>query len=113
MPGPEPRRARFEALFREHHRSGRAYGRRRVPPEAVDDIVSETFLVVWRRLDDVPEPAVPWLLTVARNVVGTERRGAARRQRLWVKAQSGHVEGYDPGEPGIGDGRVLVALARL
>ncbi len=84
-----------------------------MPPEAVDDIVSETFLVVWRRLDDVPEPAVPWLLTVARNVVGTERRGAARRQRLWVKAQSGHVEGSDPSEPGIGDGRVLVALARL
>ena len=43
-----------------------------MPPEAVDDIVSETFLVVWRRLDDVPEPALPWLLIVARNVVGTE-----------------------------------------
>ena len=60
-----------------------------------------------------PSLQLPWLLTVARNVVGTERRGAARRQRLWVKAQSGHVEGSDPSEPGIGDGRVLVALARL
>jgi len=36
-----------------------------VPPEAVDDLVSETFLVVWRRLEDVPEPPLPWLLTVA------------------------------------------------
>jgi RNA polymerase sigma-70 factor (ECF subfamily) len=113
MPDPEPRRARFEALFRAHHRAVRAYARRRVPPEAVDDIVSETFLVVWRRLDEVPEPSLPWLLTVARNVVGTERRGAARRERLWLKAQSGHVEGYDLGEPGIADGRVLCALARL
>ena len=34
---------------------------RRVPSEAVDDIVSETFLVVWRRLDEVPEPQLPWL----------------------------------------------------
>ncbi len=113
MPGPELRRARFDALFREHHRAIQAYARRRVPPEAVDDIVSEAFLVVWRRLEEVPEPPLPWLLTVARNVVGTERRGAARRQRLWLKAQSGHVEGCDPGEPEIADGRVLSALGRL
>jgi RNA polymerase sigma factor (sigma-70 family) len=113
MPDPEPRRARFEALFREHHPAVRAYARRRVPAEAVDDIVSATFLVVWRRLDDVPEAPLPWLLTVARNVAGTERRGAARRRRLWLKAQSGHLEGHDPGEPATGDGRVLDALARL
>jgi RNA polymerase sigma factor (sigma-70 family) len=113
MPDPEPRRARFEALFREHHPAVQAYARRRVPPETVDDIVSQTFLVVWRRLDDVPEAPLPWVLAVARNIAGTERRGAARRQRLWLKAQSGHVEGYDSGEPEIGDGCVLGALARL
>jgi RNA polymerase sigma-70 factor (ECF subfamily) len=113
MPDREPRRARFDALFREHHPAVRAYARRRVPLEVVDDIVSETFLVVWRRLDDVPEPPLPWLLTVARNVAGTERRGAGRRRRLWLKAQSGYVEGYDPGEPEIGDGRIVGALARL
>jgi RNA polymerase sigma-70 factor (ECF subfamily) len=84
-----------------------------VPPEVVDDIVSETFLVVWRRLDDVPEVPLPWLLAVARNVVGTEWRGAARRERLWLKAQSGHVEGCDPGEPESAGGRVLGALAVL
>jgi RNA polymerase sigma-70 factor (ECF subfamily) len=84
-----------------------------VPPEAVDDIVSTTFLVVWRRLDEVPEPPLPWLLTVARNVVGTERRGAARRQRLWLKAQSAHAEDYDPAQFEVADGRVLAALARL
>ena len=32
-------------------------------------MVAETFLVAWRRLDDVPEDdPVPWLLAVARNV---------------------------------------------
>jgi RNA polymerase sigma factor (sigma-70 family) len=113
MPEPESRRARFEALFREHHPAVRAYARRRVPSDAVDDVVSGTYLVVWRRLDDVPEPPLPWLITVARNVAGTERRGAARRQRLWLKAQSGHIEGCDPGEPEIADGYVLGALARL
>jgi len=113
MADPESRRVRFEALFRDHHSAVAAYARRRVPAEAVDDIVSETFLVVWRRLDEVPQPSLAWLLAVARNVAGTERRGAARRQRLWLKAQSRHVEGCERGEAEIADGRVLSALARL
>src|SRR6185437_1835666 len=113
MVDPDPRRARFEALFREHHSAVRAYARRRVSPEVVDDIVSETFLVVWRRLDDVPEAPLPWLLAVARNVVGTEWRGVTRRERLWLKAQSWQVERWDPGEPESADGRVLAALAVL
>jgi DNA-directed RNA polymerase specialized sigma24 family protein len=33
-------------------------------------------------------------------------------QRPWLKAQSGHVKGYDP-EPDIADGIVVAALARL
>jgi RNA polymerase sigma-70 factor (ECF subfamily) len=113
MPDPELRRARFDALFREHHPAIQAYARRRVPSEVVDDIVSETFLVIWRRLDDMPEAPLPWLLAVARNVVGTEWRGAARRERLWRKAQSGYVESSDAGEPTSEDGRVLAALAVL
>jgi hypothetical protein len=47
------RQARFEVLSREHHSAVQAYVRRRVPPEDVDDIVSDTFLVVWRRLDEL------------------------------------------------------------
>jgi RNA polymerase sigma-70 factor, ECF subfamily len=113
MPDPERRRVRFDALFREHHSAVRAFARRRVPPEDVDDIVSETFLVLWRRLDDVPEVSLPWLLAVARNVVGTEWRGAARRERLWLKAQSWQVQRGDCGEHDSDDGRVLAALAVL
>jgi RNA polymerase sigma-70 factor (ECF subfamily) len=96
-------------LFREHHPAVRAYARRRVPRAAVDDIVSETFLVVWRWLDQVPEPALPWLLTVA----GTDWQGAVRRERLWLKAQSRHVESYDLPEPDTTDGNVPGALGGL
>lgn len=113
MPDPEGRRAQFETLFREHHPAVRAYARRRVPAEVVDDIVSETFLVLWRRLDDAPEAVLPWLLGVARNVVGTERRGSARRERLWLKAQTGHIDGVNPLESESIDGDVLGALAAL
>lgn len=107
------RPARFEALFREHHAAVQAYAKRRAAAEDVDDIVSSTFLVMWRRLDELPELPLPWLLTVARNVAGTERRGAARREQLWLKAQCEHVEGDDRYEPEVADGRVLAALARL
>lgn len=69
---------RFEELYRRHTEAIRAYVRRRTPAEAVDDVVSETFLVCWRRLDRVPADALPWLYAVARNTLANHRRRAAR-----------------------------------
>lgn len=46
---------------------------------AAEEAVSETFLVAWRRLDAVPDEALPWLLGVARKVVANQRRAAGRR----------------------------------
>jgi RNA polymerase sigma-70 factor (ECF subfamily) len=115
MPTNDKPRERFEELFRTFHPAVRAYARRRVPGASVDDIVSETFLVAWRRLERVPDDPLPWLLAVARNAIGTERRGANRRLRLWTEAQA-HLrtaEGLDPVTAEEGDGRVLAAMARL
>ena len=113
MPDADLRRARFDAFFREHHPAVQAFARRRVPAEVVDDIVSETFLIVWRRFDDVPEAPLPWLLGVARNVVGTEWRGVARRERLWLRAQRERIENHESGEVESEDGQVFAALAVL
>lgn len=60
------RDALFSALFRAHHGAVRRYVTRRAWPDAVDDVVAETFLAAWRRLDDVPADPLPWLLTAAR-----------------------------------------------
>jgi RNA polymerase sigma factor (sigma-70 family) len=110
----DSQRQRFEELFRTFHPAVRAYARRRVPAGSVDDVVSETFLVAWRRADQVPQEPLPWLLAVARNTIGTERRGQARRLRLWLKAQSCFVEAHDPWpEDGGLQDRVRAALARL
>jgi hypothetical protein len=49
--------ARFEAIYREHFASVEAYARRRLSTRA-DDVVAETFLVAWRRFDQVPEDAL-------------------------------------------------------
>lgn len=75
---------RFDALWSEHHRAVLAYAMRRSPDQA-QDLASEVFLVAWRRLDDVPEDALPWLLAVARHKVLNQRRGARR----WLAALVG------------------------
>jgi RNA polymerase sigma-70 factor, ECF subfamily len=79
---------RFERLFRRHHSTVVAYVRRRAPLAVVDDITDETFLVAWRRLDNVPAEELPWLLSVASNVLATERRGAGRRFALGRRLHS-------------------------
>ena len=38
--------------------------------------------MVWRRLDEVPSSALPWLYGVARRVLANEFRGARRRDAL-------------------------------
>jgi RNA polymerase sigma-70 factor (ECF subfamily) len=45
-------------------------------------VVSETFLVAWRRLSDLPEEPLPWLVAVARNTIRDRRRREFRRDRL-------------------------------
>lgn len=106
-------RERFALIFDAHLRAVRAYAVRRVPRQEADDVVSETFLVAWRRIDDVPADALPWLLGVARRVLGEERRAALRRDRLQERMViEGSIAGGEPGwtEP---DGTVLAALAAL
>ena len=81
------RQARFEELYRAHAGVVRAYAVRRARSDAIaDDVVSDVFLVVWRRLDDVPDRPVPWLLAIARRVLAnrrrSERRAAALSDRL-------------------------------
>ena len=56
----------------------RSYALRRTDPADADDVVAETFLVAWRRFDDMPSDPRPWLLGVARRVV-TNRRRSDRR----------------------------------
>lgn len=114
MPKPEAAGAdteRFERLFRAHHRAVVAYVRRRAPAESVDDVVGETFLVAWRRLDRVPAEERPWLFGVARNVLATQRRGARRRQALRLRLSSTGVE--PPASLPHRDSRLAAALAAL
>lgn len=77
--------ARFEALYRANARPLLAYALRRAAgPEDAADVVAQTMLVAWRRIDDVPggDEARLWLYGVARHVLANSRRSVDRRDRL-------------------------------
>ncbi|MFZ1992469.1 MAG: sigma-70 family RNA polymerase sigma factor [Solirubrobacteraceae bacterium] len=74
--------ARFEAVYAAHNAAVRTYVRRRVDSQDADDVVADVFVVAWRRLRDVPEDALPWLLGVARRVIANRWRGATRAAAL-------------------------------
>jgi RNA polymerase sigma factor (sigma-70 family) len=73
---------RFTSMYDECRQRVWAYVVSRAGRQVADEVVSETFAVAWRRLDDVPEPALPWLLGVARNVLRDNIRAETRREAL-------------------------------
>lgn len=57
---------------------------RTLSPDAAAGILAETFLVAWRKLDQVPSgpDARLWLFGVARNALADHYRGERRRTAL-------------------------------
>jgi RNA polymerase sigma-70 factor, ECF subfamily len=84
---------RFQSLYTRHQGQVYAYAVSRAGRQLADEVVSEVFLVAWRRRADVPVPALPWLLGVARNVITSQFRDSARQRslaaelRAWVTEQ--------------------------
>ena len=77
------RAARFAKLADEVAEPVRRYAARRVPPHQVDDVVADVFLVLWRRLDDVPAgDPLPWAYGVARKCLANTRRSGRRHLEL-------------------------------
>jgi RNA polymerase sigma factor (sigma-70 family) len=107
---------RFALLFDAHRRTVLGYALRRLDdPEDAADIVAETFLVAWRRLDDVPagDEARPWLLGVARRILANQRRSTRRRLGL-AKRRGEELAAQMPvRDASVGDLRVRRALAAL
>jgi RNA polymerase sigma-70 factor, ECF subfamily len=112
----QPTRAnRFEVLFREHYPAVRAYASRRATEELAQDVIAETFLIAWRRFDELPADPLPWLYGVARRVLANQRRSAGRGEALERKL----AFSAPPDVPGdlaeqVGDAELMrLALARL
>jgi RNA polymerase sigma factor (sigma-70 family) len=112
----EPEAQRFNGLVQTFGPRVFAYVRRHVERDAVEDIVAETFLITWRRLAQVPEEPLPWLLVVARNTLANHRRRLVRRER--VQTDLAALERVLPPAAAVEDivvtrSRMLAALADL
>lgn len=73
---------RFRALVAEVADPVRRYLWRRTDAATADDVLAETLVVLWRRIEDRPREPVPWAIGVARMQLANARRAAARRERL-------------------------------
>ena len=88
---------RFTEMYERHYADVERYVRRRAADVAVRDVVAEVFLVGWRRFDELPDPALPWLYGVARKILANELRGIERSGRLQARVMSmadPHVRDY-------------------
>jgi RNA polymerase sigma-70 factor (ECF subfamily) len=104
----------FEGLYSAYSGEVLRYSLRRGATYAdSEEVVVETFTICWRRLDEVPDPALPWLLAVARRVLANQWRAKARRLALHEKLA---LNSRSPSIPAQGDaddlelGRALATL---
>ena len=75
-------RAHFEQVAAGLMEPLRRYLARRTDPATADDVLADTLLVCWRRLDDVPAEPLPWAYGVARRCLANAQRGERRQARL-------------------------------
>ncbi len=109
------RRERFEALAPTIIDPLRRYLARRTDPATADDVLAESLLVCWRRLDDLPDEPLPWAYRVAANCLANAQRGVRRQERLAAKVAavdppSSSVAG--PGDEGAPDLEEALAVLR-
>jgi len=82
QPDPALRR-RFEELVAVVYEPIQRYLRRRTDSATADDVLADVLLVLWRRLDDVPDEApLAYAYGVARGCLGNNRRSALRQDRV-------------------------------
>jgi RNA polymerase sigma factor (sigma-70 family) len=111
-------RASFEQLFRATRTDLLAYVMRRsTSAEDAADLLAETYLIAWQRLDAIPrgERARLWLFGVARNLL---MRGASRHRsrHALVERLAGELRSVHPPHTPVEDERssaLRVALAAL
>jgi RNA polymerase sigma-70 factor, ECF subfamily len=110
----DARRERFEAIAPALMDPLRRYLARRTDPTTADDVLAETLLVCWRRIDELPDDPLPWSYGVARRCLANAERGVRRQQRLAAKVAAVDPPAATAPAPEPGDHPDLeVALASL
>jgi RNA polymerase sigma-70 factor (ECF subfamily) len=87
---PPTTAAHFAAIYQQNWPQVMAYCLRRTGSAEAPDACSETFLVAWRRSQDIPPPpnTLPYLYGIARRVLANQLRSLRRRSRLDAKLRN-------------------------
>ncbi|GAB3917253.1 DNA-directed RNA polymerase sigma-70 factor [Microlunatus endophyticus] len=86
-PGPD-REHVFRSLYESVYPDLLRFVQRRSSADQVDDVIADACLVVWRRLDELPDSrdeARAWVFGITRNVLLGRHRGDRRRHALAVR----------------------------
>ena len=117
MVSSEAAEERFRQLYEQCAVPVLTYFKRRTDSETARDCTAETFLVAWRRIDDVPADPLPWMYGVARHVLQNQRRAGGRLARL-VDRLKGQPRASEP-SPELAvirrfeDAELAAALAKM
>jgi RNA polymerase sigma-70 factor (ECF subfamily) len=115
LPQSEPtsREDRFLALAELVAAPLRRYAVRRTDPDTAQEVLADTMLVLWRRLDDVPaDDPLPWCYAVARRCLANAQR-AGRRQARLVERIALYRESPPVQAPPLVDDVLHMALAKV
>ena len=107
--------ARFREMFDATYPVVARYARHRgISGDDLEDLVSATYEVAWRRFDQVPagDEALPWLLGVALNHLRNHRRRLARDRGLLERLPAPEPM-PGPSTPGVSWREIRAALERL
>jgi RNA polymerase sigma-70 factor (ECF subfamily) len=110
---PDTDAERFTRVYRANYPRVLGYALRRTSDELAREAVDEVFLRAWRRLPDLPDPPLPWLLLTARYVISEQRRGGARADALALEIDWLPVAVGDPSEAVVERSVVLHALTGM
>lgn len=95
---------RFRSAFRNSYPLVLAYALRRTAGHGdAEDVAAETFLVAWRRIEQMPsrpEERNLWFYGIARKVLANQRRSSVRAKRLELRIG---VIGPPPPDPSADD----------
>jgi len=85
--GPRAKKDVFTDFYRWHYPAVRSFASHFVDVSNIDDAVSDTFVVGWRRFSEIPDEwPRAWLFGVVKNVARSQRRSHGRanafRERL-------------------------------
>lgn len=86
--GTTCREGTFASLYEAAYPDLLRFVQRRAHGDHAEDVVADTFLVVWRRLEQAPrahDDARAWIFGIARNILLNEHRGEQRRRALGVR----------------------------